>query len=306
MTTLPEEAVKAAKAVLNRAQYVPIDQVEEALTAALPFLSVRGSVKKLEWGNARITEDGREAEDAESPVGRYIATDTGWFLLGRTGYEVERGLYQAKAAAQADYEARVRSAIETVIPVSVPSAARDLALEEGDLNARLKAKGMYSIDEMMGSLPLDKWRVHSGMTDLKFFGEWLERKTRDYCTMHAAYEVGDKDVSDELYEWVLAHYSAFHDVLVNFRAALSSPDHADAGKVEGDGIERAKFYHHQWPMERLLEARRGGLVDHSGGEAWRYEYSHKDEHGKYDILYRPVKNSTIPARLPSAPSEGAE
>ncbi|WP_313031790.1 hypothetical protein [Brucella sp.] len=88
--------------------------------------------------------------------------------------------------------------------------------------------------------------------------------------------------------------------------ALSSPDHADAGKVEGDGIERAKFYHHQWPMERLLAARRDGLVDHSGGEAWRYEYSHKDEHGKYDILYRPVKNSTIPARLPSVPSEGAE
>lgn len=90
-------------------------------------------------------------------------------------------------------------------------------------------------------------------------------------------------------------------------AALSSPDHTDAGKVEGDGIERAKFYHHQWQMERLLEARRDGLVDHSGGEAWRYEYSHKDEHGKYDILYRPVKNTTIPARLPSAPaSEGAE
>lgn len=113
--------------------------------------------------------------------------------------------------------------------------ARELALEEGDLNARIKAKGMYSIDEMMGSLPLDKWRVHSGMTDLKFFGAWLERKTREYCTMRAAYEVGDKDESDELYEWVLAHYGAFHDVLVNFRAALSSPAHADAGNVEGDG-----------------------------------------------------------------------
>lgn len=90
-------------------------------------------------------------------------------------------------------------------------------------------------------------------------------------------------------------------------ASLSSPDHADAGKVEGDGIERGKFYHHHWPMGKLLEARRDGLVDHSGGEAWRYEYSHKDENGKYDVLYRPVKNSAIPARLPSAPaSEGEE
>ncbi|MBA8838342.1 hypothetical protein [Ochrobactrum sp. RH2CCR150] len=75
------------------------------------------------------------------------------------------------------------------------------------------------------------------------------------------------------------------------------PDEAGA-----QGIERGKFYHHQWPMEKLLEARRDGLVDHSGGEAWRYEYSHKDEHGKYDILYRPVKISTILARLPTPPS----
>lgn len=90
--------------------------------------------------------------------------------------------------------------------------------------------------------------------------------------------------------------------ILSLARALSSPDHPDDGKVDGDGIERAKFYHHQWPMKRLLEARRDGLVDHSGGEAWRYEYSHKDEHGKYDILYRPVKNSTIPARLPSAPA----
>ncbi|MBA8851247.1 hypothetical protein FHW20_002182 [Ochrobactrum intermedium] len=86
-------------------------EMRAALTAAAPHLAaVR--VKKLEWGNARITEDGREAEDAESPVGRYIATDTGWFLLGQTGYKVERGLYQAKAAAQADYSARILSALE--------------------------------------------------------------------------------------------------------------------------------------------------------------------------------------------------
>ncbi len=126
--------------------------------------------------------------------------------------ELVRNIWQAMAA---------------VAPSAEPSP-RAQALEEGDLNARLKAKGMYSIDEMMGTLPVDKWRVQSGMTDLKFFGEWLERKTREYLTMKAAYDAGDKDESDELYEWVLAHYGAFHDVLVNFRAALSSQPVADA------------------------------------------------------------------------------
>ena len=107
-----EQAVQAAFEAYGD-RYRSIAAMQDALTAALPFLT-GVKVKALEWGNARITDDGREAEDAESPVGRYIATDTGWFLLGQTGYEVERGLHQAKAAAQADYSARILPAIEVL------------------------------------------------------------------------------------------------------------------------------------------------------------------------------------------------
>ncbi|WP_410171137.1 DUF551 domain-containing protein [Brucella intermedia] len=98
---------------------------------------------------------------------------------------------------------------------------------------------------------------------------------------------------------VLAHYSAFHDVLVNFRAALSSPDHADAGKVEGDGwlpIESAPHNEKvllswkdclgEWTFE-VFEASWG----------WRTDtVSNVSTHGKA-THWRP---------LPSAPSEGAE
>lgn len=69
-------------------------------------------VRELEWGDPRTTEDGRTAEDAKTPFGRYVATDTGWFLIGQTGYETERGLQAAKAAAQADYERRVLACLE--------------------------------------------------------------------------------------------------------------------------------------------------------------------------------------------------
>ncbi|WP_273785673.1 hypothetical protein [Brucella intermedia] len=178
---------------------------------------------------------------------------------------------------------------ETGIPATEPSAARELALEEGDLNARLKAKGMYSIDEMMGNLPIDKWRVHSGMTDLTFFGEWLERKSREYLTMKAAYDVGDKDESDELYEWVLAHYGAFHDVLVNFRAALSSPDHADAGKVEGDGwtVEYEVYSGDEW---------QAASTDLDGALDYAFMYA---ADGFKNITVQEVRRRT----LPSAPSQ---
>jgi|GEM_PF-1705761 len=216
--------------------------------SAAPHLAAV-QVEKLEWGDARITEDGREAEDAKSPVGRYIATDTGWFLLGQTGYETERGLYQAKSAAQADYEARILSALE-------PSAGRAAVLEEAAKLCDLSA------DMSQNQLNKEQYPV----------------------------------VRDALRGEVVAAR-----VLAKRIRAL----HPQADKPSDDGaqgIERGKFYHHQWPMEKLLEARRDGLVDHSGGEAWRYEYSHKDENGKYDILYRPVTNSTIPARLPTPPA----
>ena len=68
-----------------------------------------------------------------------------------------------------------------------------------------------------------------------------------------------------------------------------------------DGPERGKFYHKHWGLSKLLEARNGGLVDHSGGEAWRYEYTSKDENGEYDMLYRHNVNASVPARLPTSP-----
>lgn len=212
--TLPEEAAFAAAKAITGPLRDPteweLEQFKRALTAALPFLPVQGAVKKLEWGNARITEDGREAEDAESPVGRYIATDTGWFLLGRTGYEVERGLYQAKAAAQADYEARILSALE-------PSAARELAFYEGDdicarleglaswldgsqhskwcgrkevpihgysgegklVRAAIAAIRALSSPDHSDAAPERAWYFKSGDT----VPEWLEKIESGYCTL---------------------------------------------------------------------------------------------------------------------------
>lgn len=108
----------------------------------------------------------------------------------------------------------------------------DVAAVQTDLDARLKAAGMYTVEEIMAGTPVDKWRVHAGMDNLQFFGEWLERKAREYKVMTAGYDIGDKDKSDELYEWSLAHSGAFHDVLVNFRAAtraLTAPT-TEAGK----------------------------------------------------------------------------
>lgn len=97
------------------------------LYAAPPAQPVAVSVKPLEWGVERLCGDGRQAQDARSPIGGYVATETGWFLTGQTGYEREEGLGAAKAAAQADYERRVMSCITTA--PAHPDAASYIARE---------------------------------------------------------------------------------------------------------------------------------------------------------------------------------
>lgn len=88
-----------------------------------------------------------------------------------------------------------------------------------ELDARLTKAGMLTVTQMLG--PFTAFQVHAGMSDLAFFEKWLESKVVEYKTMRMRYELGDRDKDDELYEWVLAHSGAYHDVLVNFRAASS-------------------------------------------------------------------------------------
>lgn len=97
------------------------------------------------------------------------------------------------------------------------------SVEGPTLDERMKAAGMFSVDEMMGVTPLTRWKVQVGMTDLDAFGEWLDRKASEYLRMKAAYDLGDKDEKDDLYEWVLAHAGAFSSIRENFRAAIAVP-----------------------------------------------------------------------------------
>jgi hypothetical protein len=148
MTILPEEAVKAAARELCRfgTSFSTIDatkswvdekwprfkeEATRALTAALPFLPVQGAVKKLAWTKGVV--------DIAQPMPgmKYVACNTtpkgswAWWL---DNAPETRGVFTseeaAKAAAQADYEARILSAIEAASPLSKLKAE----------NARLKAR----------------------------------------------------------------------------------------------------------------------------------------------------------------------
>ena len=198
MTTVPEEAVKAAASNVD----FPIrgmNGLRLALTAALPHLpqGVGVKVKPLEWGKSSIGE----RDKAQTVVGSYFIGDPapGSYNVLFDNDQITAlltvcpSLEAAQAAAQADYEARILSALEPSAAQErcrdcdgyncddgcaypEPSAARAAALEEAALVAEAR-KPLYT-----------------------------ELQARNACA----------------------------EIASSIRA-LSSPDHADAGKVEGDG-----------------------------------------------------------------------
>ncbi|PQA71667.1 hypothetical protein [Brucella oryzae] len=128
MTTIPQEAVKAAAAAIRRAGDTYTEMAQAALTAALPHLPGVG-VKKLAWIRPPLSDT---LSRCDTDFGTYRTwthdeANGKWFWSVEGGWNEANGEAlneeAAKAAAQADYSARILSALE-------PSAARELALEQ--------------------------------------------------------------------------------------------------------------------------------------------------------------------------------
>lgn len=94
-----------------------------------------------------------------------------------------------------------------------------LESEVDDLDTRMKEAGMVPLSELLAGTQLDRWRVHTGVTDVQSFLEIAEKKHESFTKLFIQYEVGDKE-PDELYEWVLAHKAVWGDVVFNLRAAI--------------------------------------------------------------------------------------
>lgn len=88
-----------------------------------------------------------------------------------------------------------------------------------DLSARMVACGMIPLEELTEASPITPFMVHSGMTDLVFFGEWLERKAREYKRMQAAHQSRAHVLDDDMFNFILGKGGAFTEALANFRAA---------------------------------------------------------------------------------------
>ncbi|MGI8390499.1 hypothetical protein [Brucella anthropi] len=354
MTTLPEEAVKAAARELCRfgTSFSTIEAttswVDEkwprfkeeatlALTAAIPFLPVQGTVKKLAWIRPPLSDT---LSRCDTDFGTYRTwthdeANGKWFWSVEGGWNEANGEAPneeaAKAAAQADYDARILSALE-------PSVCKTC-------NGRGNIGGMYRV----GDGDVDGWEKPcpdcepSPQAQSSELSRRLEEflKENEDCffdceiqtvkdaisalsalepsaARELALEEATKFLLDRLDDFERAisggdedlerqYAGHVHPAKARLDRSLSSPDHADAGKVDGD----------RWlPIESApkdgtsILAVCAGVHERTGipfipevvewtQYGWRNEmWGEQPNHG----IYSP----THWRHLPSAPSEGAE
>ncbi len=272
MTTLPEHLVEGVYDNLCRinGEWQPIgpNDIKEVITAALPFLPVQGAVKKLEWNEYEDEQGIPDRWDAEaSSFGVFYSIE-----MQHDGYRVvfdheavgAVGVFDtleaAKSAAQADYEARILSALE-------PSAGRAAVLEE---------------------------LVRAATSAFNAIQHYAETNVTTIA--------------------VSQHLNTAIEAALR---ALSSPVHADAGKVEGDGwlpIETAPKDRTSVIIAVPAKEKKDGFIvgeayfdpeNYEGGDWWWAGSSHTDHFDSpiSDLNYNAPTNWRP---LPSAPSEGSE
>lgn len=299
-----------------------------ALTAALPFLPVQGAVKKLEW---ELVSGDHYAEGASTHYNIYETKPGLWNSVtvkpGNVRLATNVGLEAAKAAAQADYEARTLSALEP----SAPDMGNPITLTYTNYRGETSERTITPIRPWFGSTewhPEPQWLLlaydHDKSAERDFALKDFGRQEPSAAREMVLYEGDDicarlKGLaswldSSQHSKWcgrkeVPIHGYSGEGKLVRAAIAairaLSSPDHnADAGKVEGDG----------WLP--IASAPKDGteiiyLTKYGSIGFCRYDFAinEDDDDCWWDLQ---ADDEVYPKRwlprsaLPSAPSEGAE
>lgn len=236
MTTLPEEAVKAAaQCYLDRT--VSINETASSLahamlTAALPFLSVQGAVKKLEWRDG-YNDSQCTIIQADTVGGFYqVRQVDGLVWLDSIGHQtIYPTVEVAKAAAQADYEARILSALEPSDTIET-YYARQIEWSKNTFGPALRTKGI--IDHIQKELKEIEAEPHDlsewiDVVILAMDGFWRHGGSVDDLMTHLLAKQ-KKNMARTWPDW----RTMSEDQAIEHDRSRDA-DHADAGKVEGDG-----------------------------------------------------------------------
>lgn len=250
------EALRADNDPLYANTTRDMERAIRAYLSALPFLPVQVAVKKMAWIRPPLSDT---LSRCDTDFGTYRTwthdeANGKWFWSVEGGWNEANGEAPneeaAKAAAQAGYEARILSALEP----SALDMGNPITLTYTNYRGETSERAITPIRPWFGSTewhPEPQWLLRAYDHDkgaerdfaLKDFGRQQPSAARELALEEAARAAENAALEYNLSECAgLADWAAFEagqeSGLKHAAAAiraLSSPDHADAGKAEGDG-----------------------------------------------------------------------
>ncbi|EXL06243.1 hypothetical protein BG46_15895 [Brucella anthropi] len=269
MTTLPEYLVKGVYDSLCRinGEWQPIGpkDIKEVLTAALPFLPVQGAVKvkALEW--QEDSAPGYRLFSAQSDIGHFAYgtdADGNPWSSSPLGIKDHANEDAARRAAEKDhYELVVDQAKGIGLQISAlePSAARELALEEAakllereaceldglvdsvshHLRSKARAIRTLSSPDHADDLAVDRFAIAMKQKLAKKReegrGGWENKDecSAEYLSYLLIQHIWKGDPVD-IANLAMMLQQRGDRIVIDSETSSIIPDHADAGKVEGD------------------------------------------------------------------------
>lgn len=89
------------------------------------------------------------------------------------------------------------------------------------LDQKLRDAGMVTVAELMAGSMLDGFIKHNQVNDIPSLFSWVEMRRSQFALRKIPYDLGEKDESDDMYEWILAHYAVFTEIHINMKEALN-------------------------------------------------------------------------------------
>lgn len=175
----------------------------------------RPAIKPLEWEYRHIPHRTYPQWKAETIVGRYVVVDTAktveWYLDGKTQVHDTSSVEAAKAAAQSDFESRIRSCL-----LDKPEAVEGERLE---------------------SARAEQWRLRR---EAEAGRDTAKAVAHSFRNERDALRAALSDIIEGWDFWEVNHHDREppRDAIRRARAALSTPADTDASQSELDRLRR--------------------------------------------------------------------
>ena len=104
-------------------------------------------------------------------------------------------------------------------------------MNDDNINKMLKERGMLTIEQQLGTSPMDKFFVHTGVHDYQSFRSWLDMVHHGLVKQRACHELGIHVLSPDVDDFLLGQLKSIKEVVANLRNIEKSKENESCWTV---------------------------------------------------------------------------